>query len=151
MQNIIFLVVILSLHLAAVNVFAMQHSHSFSTKTDCDINTGPCTKTIEHDSIQVILDINPKPVGPMTELLFSVILKEGARAVTDAKVGLDLTMPGMFMGVNRPVLSHVKDGRYEGKGVVPVCPHGGELWKAEVTVERNGRSATVSYIFEVNR
>jgi hypothetical protein len=149
MRSKIFVVIILSLHLAAVNVFAMQHSHSYSTKTDCDINAGPCTKTIEHDNIQVILDINPKPVSPMTELHFSVILKEGERAVTDAKVGLDLTMPGMFMGGNRPVLSHVIAGRYEGKGVIPVCPHGGELWKAEVTVERDGRSATVSYLFEV--
>jgi hypothetical protein len=151
MKNKIFLVIILSLHLIAVNVFAMQHSHSHSIKTDCDINTGSCTKTIEHDNIQVILDINPKPVNPMTELHFSVILKEGERTITDAKVALDLTMPGMFMGVNRPFLSHVKDGRYEGKGVIPVCPHGGELWKAEVTVERDGRSATVSYIFEVNQ
>ena len=151
MKNIIVLLISLLFPLFAVNVFAMQHSHSHSIKTDCDINAGPCTKTIVHDNIQVILDINPKPVGPMTELLFSVILKEGARAVTDAKVGLDLTMPGMFMGVNRPVLSHVKDGRYEGKGVIPVCPHGGELWKAEVTVKRDGRSATVSYFFEVNQ
>jgi hypothetical protein len=151
MKNKIFLVIILSLHLFSVNVSAMQHSHSYSTKADCDINAGPCTKTIEHDNIQVILDLNPKPVSSMKELLFSVILKEGESAITDAKVGLDLTMPGMFMGVNRPVLSHVADGRYEGKGIIPVCPHGGELWKAEVTVERDGRSATVSYFFEVNQ
>ncbi len=149
MKNKIVLLIVFLFPLFAVNVFAMQHSHSFSAKTDCDINTGPCTKTIEHDSTQVILDINPKPVSPMKELLFSIILKEGESAVTDAGVALDLTMPGMFMGVNRPVLSQVKDGRYEGKGVIPVCPHGGELWKAEVTVERDGRSATVSYLFEV--
>jgi hypothetical protein len=151
MKNKIVLLIILLSPLFAVNVFAMQHSHSFSTKTDCDINAGPCTKTIEYDGIQVILDINPKPVSPMKELLFSVILKEGESAVTDARVALDLTMPGMFMGVNRPVLSRVKDGRYEGNGVIPVCPHGGKLWKVEVTVERDGRSATVSYIFEVNQ
>lgn len=149
MKNKIVLLIIFLFSLVAANVFAMQHSRSHSTKTDCDINSGPCTKTIEHDSIQVILDINPKPVSPMKELLFSIIIKEGEIAVADAGVSLDLTMPGMFMGVNRPVLSHIKDGRYEGKGIIPVCPHGGELWKAEVTVERDGRSATVSYIFEV--
>ena len=151
MKNKIVLLIVFLFTLAAVNVFAMQHSHSYSTNTDCDINTGPCTKTIEHDNIQVILDINPKPVSPMKELFFSIILKEGKSAVKDARVAIDLTMPDMLMGVNRPVLSHVIDGRYEGKGVIPVCPHGGKLWKAEVTVERDSRSATVSYIFEVNQ
>jgi hypothetical protein len=127
----------------------MQHNHSGNTETNCDINAGPCAATIEHDNIQVILDIAPKPVKPMSELLFSVILKEGDRYIMDAEVSLDLTMPGMFMGTNRPVLSHVKDGRYEGKGVIPVCPHGGKLWKAEVTVAWEGRSATANFLFQV--
>jgi hypothetical protein len=149
MKNKIFLVMVLSLHLVAANLFAGQHGHSYSTKTDCDINAGPCTKAIEHESIQVTLDIDPKPVRPMKDLLFSVILKEGENNITNARVGLDLTMPGMFMGVNRHVLSHKKDGRYEGKGIIPICPHGGKLWQAEVTIERDGRSASVSYQFEV--
>lgn len=149
MKNKTVLLIIFLFTLAAANFFPTRHSHSYNTKTDCDINTGPCTKTIEHNSIQVILDINPKPVNPMKELLFSVILKEGESAVKDARVAIDLTMPDMLMGVNRPVLSHIKDGRYEGKGVLPVCPHGGKLWKANVIVERGGRAATVSYIFEV--
>ncbi|MBI5098324.1 MAG: FixH family protein [Nitrospirae bacterium] len=149
MKNKIFLAIILSFPLFAVNVFAMQYSHSFSAKTDCALETGTCVKTIGTDNVQVEFDINPKPVTTMSDLVFTVTVKKDERPVTDAKVGLDLTMPGMFMGVNRHVLSHVKDGRYEGKGVLPVCPHGGVLWKAEVTVERDGRSATVSYIFEV--
>jgi len=145
-----FLLMLMSLFLLPLNSQGMQHEHAASgTKTDCDINTGPCAKTIELDNLKVILDINPKPVNPMADLLFNVTLKEGEKPVTDAAVSIDLTMPGMFMGINRPALKHVKDGSYEGKGVIPVCPHGGKRWKADVTVERNGKAATVSYIFEV--
>ena len=149
MKNEIILSTILLFMLFPANVPAMQHNHSGGTEKKCDINSGPCATTIEHENIQVILDIGPKPVKPMSELHFSVILKEGDEYITNARVGLDLAMPGMFMGINRPVLSHVKDGRYEGKGVIPVCPHGAKLWKAEVTVEREGRSATANFLFQV--
>ena len=149
MKYEIILPTILLFMLLPADVPAMQHNHTNRTETECDINSGPCAATINHDNIQVILDIDPKPVNPMSELHFSVILKEGDEYITNARVGLDLTMPGMYMGINRPVLSHVKDGRYEGKGVIPVCPHGGKLWKAEVAVEREGESATANFLFQV--
>ena len=136
MKNKIILPAILLFLIFSAYAFAMQHDHTDKTETECDINAGPCSTTIEHENIQVILDIGPKPVKPMSELQIRVILKEGDEYITNARVGLDLTMPGMYMGINRPVLSHVKDGRYEGSGVIPVCPHGGKLWKAEVTVEQ---------------
>ncbi len=126
----------------------MQHNRSSETRTDCDINAGACAKTIEQDT-HAAFDINPKPVKPMSGLLFSLTINEGGKTVTDALVSLNLTMPGMFMGVNRPVLEHVGDGRYEGRGIIPICPHGGTLWKAEVTVKRGSKEAAVSYLFEV--
>jgi len=148
-KNEIVLPAILLFILFPANVPAMQHNHFDRTETECDINAGPCAATIEHENIRVILDIDPKPVNPMSVLHFSVILKEGDEYITNARVGLDLTMPGMYMGINRPVLSHVGEGSYEGKGVIPVCPHGGKLWKAEVTVQREGRSATANFLFQV--
>ncbi|RJQ15309.1 MAG: hypothetical protein C4560_10705 [Nitrospiraceae bacterium] len=99
--------------------------------------------------LHAVFDINPKPVRTMTDLVFRVVLKEKDRAVPDAGIILDLTMPGMFMGINRPKMQHVKDGIYEGTGVIPACPHGGKTWKADVTIKRDGETATVSYTFEV--
>jgi len=148
-KNEIILPAILLFILFPANVHAMQHNHSDRTEIKCDINSGPCATTIKHENIQVILDIDPKPVKPMSELHFRVTLKKGDEHITNARVGLDLTMPGMYMGINRPVIGHAKDGVYEGKGVIPVCPHGGKLWKAEVTVEREGRSATANFLFQV--
>jgi hypothetical protein len=46
-------------------------------------------------------------------------------------------------------MKHTKDGVYEGKGVIPVCPHGGRIWKADVTIKHDDTSKTVSYVFEV--
>jgi len=116
---------------------------------DCSINTGHCIKEIETDSVTVVFDILPKPVSTMQELMYRVILTENGLPVTDASVAVDLTMPGMFMGINRPLLSHTVDGIYEGKGIIQICPHGGKTWRAEVKVTRKERTASVSFTFEV--
>jgi hypothetical protein len=128
----------------------MQHEHMRGTaQIDCFPDKSPCVKTIRDRDVQIVFDVNPKPVNVMTDLVFTIAVEKSGKPVTDADVTLDLTMPGMFMGINRPLMKHMKDGVYEGKGVIPVCPHGGKIWKAEVTVKRDGRSETVSYIFEV--
>jgi len=128
----------------------MDHEHTTgNVRVDCYPDKGPCVKTIEDRDVQIVFDIIPKPVRVMTDLVFTIAVKKSAEPVTDADVTLDLTMPGMFMGMNRPPVKHMRDGMYEGKGVIPACPHGGKIWKAEVTVKRDGRSETVSYIFEV--
>lgn len=153
MQNKVYLLAILFFSLFAVKVFGIEHIHSSSeadAKADCAINRGPCLKIIGKDHIQVEFNINPKPVKSMSDLLFTVIVKGEKEPVSDAAVSVDLTMPGMFMGVNRPLLKYLKDGKYEGRGTLPICPHGGKLWKADVKVVREGKTASVSFFFEVD-
>ncbi len=118
-------------------------------KADCKINSGVCVREIEQEGIKVIFDINPKPVSPMKELLFSATVTEKGTPVVDASVIVDLTMPGMFMGTNRPALVHTANGKYEGKGIIQTCPHGGKTWMAEVKITRHSKTASVSFIFEV--
>ena len=115
----------------------------------CLINSGPCIKEIDHDGIKVVFDIHPKPVSPMKELVFNVTLTDKGNPVTDASVIVDLTMPGMFMGINRPALMHTGSGKYEGRGVIQACPHGGKIWNAEVRIMRQEETATANFIFEV--
>jgi hypothetical protein len=116
---------------------------------DCMIKSGACVREIEQEKIKVTFDINPKPVSPMKELIFSVTLAEKGSPVTDASVIVELTMPGMYMGINSPALVHTADGRYEGKGVIQACPHGGKIWMAEVKLTRHNKTVSVSFIFEV--
>lgn len=148
--HIIPLTIFLSILFMFRSGLSMKHEHMHeNAEIDCLPENGPCVKTIHDRDILVSLDINPKPVKTMTDMVFTVDIRESGKPVTDADVALDLTMPGMFMGINRPQMKHKKDGVYEGKGVIPVCPHGGKIWKADVTVKRNSISETVSYVFEV--
>lgn len=120
-----------------------------NVQRDCEISAGPCIKETGHDGLRVVFDIKPKPVSPMKDLVFSVTLSDKAGPVTDASVIVDLTMPGMYMGTNRPELIHKENGKYEGRGVIQACPHGGKTWKAEVGITRQGKTASVDFTFGV--
>jgi hypothetical protein len=115
-------------------------------KVDCNIHEGQCVK--QKDNFEISFDINPKPVKSMADIVFSALIKEGGSFVHDASVIIDLTMPGMYMGENKIVLKHIRDGFYEGKGLIVRCPSGQRLWKAEVIIKKNGQSRSVSYLFE---
>lgn len=128
-----------------------RQSHSGMDKeTACLINSGPCISTIEHEGMDVTFEINPKPVVPMKGLIFNVTLKDREGPVTDASVTVDLTMPGMFMGINRAALIHTGDGNYEGQGIIQTCPHGGRTWRADIWITRQDKTASVGFIFGVD-
>lgn len=77
----------------------------------------------------------------MTELEFHVLSPSSVEPYM-----INLMMPGMQMGLNRIELVRGDDGSYSGMGVLPRCPTGGRLWRAEVMV-RDGR--VVGFDFEV--
>lgn len=114
----------------------------------CDIQIGPCTKKTG-DGMTIEFDIKPKPVAAMTESTFVVAVSRNGMPVTEASVLLDLSMPGMFMGRNRPVLKQGKAGRYEGTGIVTRCASGRKTWQADVTVESAGKTSFAAFVFEV--
>jgi cytochrome c5 len=118
-------------------------------KAGCDIQSGPCINTVGEDNLRVLFDVIPRPVTSMSELLFSVTLEKEGGPVQGAEIELKLTMPGMYMGENSPVLSQKGEGRYEGKGILPTCPKGEKTWKGEVKITRNDMTETVSYVFEI--
>jgi hypothetical protein len=93
---------------------------------DCDIQKGPCRGVLE--GADVILDILPRPVVAMKELTFRVQVREDKDL--PEKIIIDLSMPGMEMGVNRVIMKKTGEGVYEGKGIIVRCPSGRRLWKA---------------------
>lgn len=111
-------------------------------KPDCNIHEGPCVK--EYDGMRVVFDASPRPVYSMRELTFMVTV-EGAAERPSALV-LDLSMPGMKMGLNRVDLRMTEGGYYEGKGVIVKCPSGRKLWKAAVI---RGEDIIAEFTFDV--
>ncbi len=67
-------------------------------KLDCDIQSGSCQKVINGRTID--MDIFPKPVKAMTDLVFQV--KVSGEPLS-APPFIDLGMPGMKMGPNRVI------------------------------------------------
>ncbi len=110
---------------------------------DCKINRGLCSRTIGEKT--VVLDVNPKPVRTMEELVFRLSIKPDP--LSPPEVVIDLSMPGMYMGKNRVVLKKSPDGTYSGKGVIPKCRRGRRLWKAAVDIPRTGK---VDFTFNVS-
>lgn len=84
-----------------------------SNRIKCDVHVGPCSGTL--NSTQVSLDIKPKPVKAMEELLFTVTFA-GEKPVADPHI--DLGMPGMNMGRNRVILKPTGQSVFQGKGVI---------------------------------
>lgn len=108
---------------------------------DCDIQTGPCTKSFADGTLT--LDITPKPVRAMQDLTFTVTFS-GLKPAADPFI--DLGMPGMTMGPNRVVLKRAGENAYRGTGVIVRCTSGLRTWKATVTVS-DKRSA--EFVFDV--
>jgi len=101
-------------------------------KPDCNIHGGPCTKTAA--STAITLEISPRPVRHMQELLFSVTVKP-CSSLPDTLM-LDLSMPGMDMGKNQVTLVKKQGCLYQGNGLIVRCMSGRKLWKATVLSEK---------------
>lgn len=100
---------------------------------NCAIDAGPCVRIVADR--RVTLDISPRPVTAMTDLTFTVGVEatEGM-PISAGPVVIDLDMPAMSMGYNRVVCRSVEPGRYEGSGVIPICPSGLTTWAAMVRI-----------------
>ena len=97
---------------------------------ECDFDTGPCVS--ESGEKKIFLDIEPKPVTVMTELNFEVRLENFDNPQS---VALELSMPGMSMGLNRINLIKDSGAGYRGTGIIPRCASGKKLWKATILID----------------
>lgn len=117
------------------------------TGMNCDIQKGACIRETG-DGTRISLEILPRPVTAMSELTFIITLSKNGKPVTDAAVQLDLTMPAMYMGKNRLSLKHVKNGIYEGHGMITRCMSGSKTWSAKVFAGSADKNVAADFIFE---
>ncbi|RMG70689.1 MAG: hypothetical protein D6710_06950 [Nitrospirae bacterium] len=132
----------LALSVIGLLLFGLLSCQGRAPEINCRINQQECQSDFRGGV--VYLDINPKPVLPMKELLFRVRLSGVDYDASTLEVYL--TMPGMTMGENRVTLRRVGRDTYEGKGVFVRCPSGKTLWQAEVVMRGLG---SVFYRFNI--
>lgn len=118
-------------------------AEKYQALINCDIHQDVCTQIMS--GYTITLDVTPKPVKAMHDLLFRVTLTGDLPPKTKSPY-IDLGMPGMNMGRNRVLLKPKGEGTYEGRGVIIRCPSGRKIWRATVTVPDVGQTA---FIFNV--
>jgi hypothetical protein len=114
----------------------------------CDPSRAPCVRPLP--GATVTLEVAPRPVRAMADLLFTVTVVPPAAAGAGAG-RIALSMPGMYMGENRVALAPAGSGRWQGRGVLVRCPSGRRTWIADVELPAPGAGVppTASFTFEV--
>ena len=110
---------------------------------NCDLHDEACIHRV--DDTDIILEVTPRPVQAMKDLVFTVTLS-GSDESPQFPPYIDLGMPGMDMGPNRVKMKPVGKNVYEGKGVIVKCPSGHRVWRATVTVPDMGKA---EFVFDV--
>ena len=118
-------------------------AEKYRNLVNCDLHSGTCSQRLQ--STDVRLEVTPRPVKAMTDLLFRVTLAGEFTAPPSAPY-IDLGMPGMNMGPNRVRLKPTGPNSYEGRGVIVRCPSGRKIWQATVTLPDQG---AVRFVFHV--
>jgi len=108
---------------------------------NCDAHKGTCSQS--SGDLTVLLEITPRPVKAMQDLVFKVSIQGVSPTKTPH---IDLGMPAMKMGPNQVALKPTGPGTYEGTGVIVRCPSGKRTWFANVIVPEAGE---VKFIFDV--
>jgi hypothetical protein len=159
-------VVILALVAFAVFAMSMRRSHmmggggsqlelvavsadgaQISPSADVISVTGELPKgTVAQKSGDMIvsLTLNPNPPRAGTPSEFEVTLTDlNGKAIDDASITLNLTMPSMWMPPNQPAMEFVSAGKY--RTTAPFTMRG--EWRIEVIITRGG--AKQSAFFDV--
>ena len=120
---------------------APQPAQAGEAMINCDAHAGACSQS--SGDITVSLEISPRPVKAMQDLVFKVSIDGTAPA---GLPHIDLGMPAMKMGPNQVALKPTGPGTYEGSGVIVRCPSGKRTWFANVVVPESGE---VKFVFDV--
>jgi hypothetical protein len=122
---------------------AIDAKSSYRKLINCALHDGACVQRV--GDTDITLEVTPKPVLAMNDLVFSVTLSRKVESPKSLPY-IDLGMPGMDMGPNRVKMKPLGKNVFEGKGVIVKCPSGHRVWRATVTVPDMGKA---EYIFDV--
>lgn len=98
------------------------------------------------DGLTAVLSMTPAAPAAMKPVVLLLTLRDSdGRAVNDAEVACDLTMPGMAMPDNKPKLSAEGDGRYRAETVFTMSG----AWRVEASVSRPSGETVFTFDFEI--
>lgn len=117
------------------------HAHGQAgAAAGCQLGDGPCQAALEGGA-ELTLELSPRPLRAMGELLVEARLTRGGAPVEGAELSVSFDMAGMSMGDNTVRLAAAGGGRYLGKAVLVRCASGRRDWLAAVAVREAGREA----------
>ncbi|HJW26254.1 MAG TPA: hypothetical protein VJ576_15280 [Rhodocyclaceae bacterium] len=108
----------------------------------CDLHRTPCEVALPGGG-SAQFSITPRPI-PMVAPLQLEVTVNGREA---SKVEVDFAGVSMNMGLNRPELKSVGNGRFSGQGTLPVCITGSMDWRATVLLETAKERIAIPFRF----
>jgi len=112
-----------------------------NAQINCDAHQGECSQSLGTRTVS--LEISPRPVKAMQDLVFKVSISGTPPAKSPY---IDLGMPAMKMGPNRVVLKPAGQGKYVGQGVIVRCKSGRRTWFGNVVIPEAGEA---KFVFDV--
>ena len=93
-------------------------------------------------NLNVTIAISPYPPASFQQGAFDITLADAeGKAITDAKVSLDLTMPAMWMPPSKPDAQHVGSGKYRASARWTMRGQ----WRIEVIITRGGEKQSAFF------
>lgn len=108
----------------------------------CNLQQQACTVTLPNGG-QVELNMATRPIPLVKPFKVEVAM----RGFTPARVEVDFAGIDMNMGLNRPQLTGLGEGRFVGEATLPVCITGHMDWQATVLIETGSERIAVPYRF----
>ena len=109
---------------------------------DCDLRAGPCVSPLPQGG-SVSFAIVPRSI-PVVKPLELQVNVDGLHV---HKVEIDFSGVDMNMGFNRPALEKQQEGRFAGKGMLPVCVRDAMQWEAKVLLHTEQGLVSAPYRF----
>jgi hypothetical protein len=100
----------------------------------CGVAPAPLREEQLVDGIVIGLEASPSPPLNTSQELLVTLADEAGRPIDGADVYLDLTMPAMPMGTNRPEAAPEGEGRYRARAAYTMAGD----WEIAVFVELDG-------------
>jgi hypothetical protein len=112
----------------------------------CDIQQGACRRELPGGG-ELVFEILPRPIPVAQRLRLRVQLRD----VPAERVEVDFSGVDMRMLYNRPRLTPLGEGRFEGETSLSVCIRQRMRWEARVLLRLPERIIEVPYRFDTTR
>ena len=116
----------------------------------CDVHSTVCEFSIKEGGeiiAQGILNLHPKPVYAMKPIEFDLTLTTSK--LQNPEILLNLTMPAMYMGINKVFLKKVSKNVYKGNGMFAECVTEDRRWNIKIVFKENEKIYTKDIQFDI--